>query len=206
MLQPRTASSLKIRLLFSVGILAIGVVMLLISFFDKQSHSSKMSVTVFSQPHELHPFQFNPLLFSQKNLFHHWTFLFFGFTHCSDVCPATLSTLKEVYSNLHAQYPELQVVFVSIDPQEKMADLQPYLASFNKDFIGLRGTKEQVENLKQQFGVHAALDTHSSTLSHTSSIFLINPQGQWLALFPYGLRSKQMQDQFKIIVENYSHV
>src|SRR5438128_2387745 len=55
--------------------------------------------------------------FTQKNFLNHWTLLFFGFTHCSNVCPTTLDMMGRAYSQLQKQYPSLQVVLVSLDPE-----------------------------------------------------------------------------------------
>ncbi|HSW71013.1 MAG TPA: SCO family protein [Gammaproteobacteria bacterium] len=206
MLQASAASVSKIKFLLFLALFLGLLAILLVFFISPQKTSNTAKVLVFSKPRELRPFQLNQNLFSQKNLSQHWTFLFFGFTHCSTVCPTTLTVLKEVYAHLHSYYPELQIVFVSIDPErEKTIDLQHYLASYNKDFIGLAGTKEQLENLKQQFGVYAE-PSHSFIWNHSSSLFLINPKGQWLALFPEGLHPKQIEEQFKIMEKNYSHV
>src|SRR5258707_1091290 len=55
--------------------------------------------------------------FTEKDFYKHWTLLFFGFTHCASVCPTTLDVMNRTYSQLHAQYPDLRVVLVSVDPE-----------------------------------------------------------------------------------------
>lgn len=216
MLQARPTSFLKMQLLLALVITVLIAVIVVACYFSPKQQTPETAVTVFSEPRELKPFLLGGAsekkqntLFSQANFKNHWTFLFFGFTHCSEVCPATLTELNEAYQNLHALYPELQVVFISIDPEhEHGIELRRYAASFNKNFIGLSGTTEQLTNLKQQFGVIAERDETSSksTLNHTSAIFLINPKGQWAALFPYGMRSKQIQTNFKTVIEKTPHV
>jgi protoheme IX farnesyltransferase len=150
------------------------------------------AATVFPEPRELKPFRLTTANgpFSQADLKQHWTLLFFGFTHCSDVCPTTLATLKELYQTLHPQLAELQIVFVSIDPQQDSpARLQAYVKNFNSDFIAATGTTEELHTLEQQVGIFV----EDSSMVHTSSVLLINPQGKWAALLPYGMRATQIR-------------
>jgi protein SCO1/2 len=210
MLQPRARAFLRIQLLFVLGLSTF--IILLISFYSVHNKKSESSLTViqFPEPRELKPFYLGEgsrkaPAFSLANLKNHWTFLFFGFTHCSEICPATLSELKDVYQDLQGSYPEVQVVFISLDPeQDDSLALKHYLSSFNEHFIGVSGTLKQLNPLKQQLGVQSEGDEmkHPSSLNHTSSVFLINPQGQWLALFPYGLRAKEISRRFEAIVKN----
>ncbi len=164
---------------------------------------SAQRILVFSEPRQLTPFQLGS--FSQNQLLHHWTFLFFGFTHCNEVCPLTLTELKRAYALLKGRYPELQVIFVSIDPQrDRGSAVRRYVHSFNQDFIGLSGSSAQTQALQKRFGV--VVEQSSATLNHSSSLFLINPQGQWIALFPFGLSAQEIQAQFHAIAEQSSHV
>lgn len=209
MLQPRP-SSYKIPLLLLLVALTTLAALVLVFRPAAKNQKNTLAVTVFSQPRPVQAFELGSsedhknVLFSQANFDHHWTFLFFGFTHCSEVCPASLTELKEVYQHLHNTYPNLQIVFVSIDPtHEQKADPQHYAASFNENFIGLQGTVLQLKMITQQFGVFA--EPNANTINHTSSIFLINPKGEWVALFPYGMRSKQIQANLKTIIED-AHV
>ncbi|HSW71326.1 MAG TPA: SCO family protein, partial [Gammaproteobacteria bacterium] len=195
---------MKIRLLFFLGSAAL-LLLIWSFFFFAPKKPAQERATLFSGPRKIAPFSFGEPLFSEKNFQRHWTFLFFGFSHCATICPTTLRELKEAYKDLHIHHPELQIVFVTLDPEEDQPKiLKHYTASFNPDFIGLRGNAKQVQTLTQQFAVFVG-KAADATMVHTSSVFLINPEGQWVAMFPYGLSSSQIQTQFKSILKSTAH-
>jgi protein SCO1/2 len=111
--------------------------------------------------------------------------VFFGFTHCPDVCPATLALLADVQRRV--AIPDLKLVLVSIDPERDTPDaLERYLAAFNSSAIGLRGDPRQIQALTRQFGVAAArvdLPGGGYTMDHSSTVFLMDARGQNVAVF-----------------------
>jgi protein SCO1/2 len=133
--------------------------------------------------------------FTEKDFYQHWTLLFFGFTHCASVCPTTLDVMNHAYKDLHAKYPDLRVVLVSVDPErDTTASLAQYVKGYNQDFIGITGKVQDIRKLQSQLGVFTARDSTSDNyqIQHTSSIMLINPQGKWAALFKYGLKPAEL--------------
>jgi len=129
-------------------------------------------------------------VFGLENLQGKWSFLFFGFTHCPDICPITLSVLNEVTTRIEkdGQHSDTQVVFVSIDPaRDTPGQLAAYVAYFNKEFIGLGGSQEQVQSLAGQIGVVYFRSETSATgdylMDHSASAFLIDPQGRLVGVF-----------------------
>lgn len=160
--------------------------------------------TLFPVPRDLKAFELitGDKKFSQKDFNGHWTLLFFGFTHCSNVCPATLDMMNRAYTTLHEQIPNLQVVLVSLDPERDTADkLASYTRSFNPDFIGVTGEIKDIRKLQSQLGVYSARDASTTDdnyqIEHTSSIMLINPQGKWAGLFRFGIKP----DEFAKVVK-----
>lgn len=134
--------------------------------------------------------------FTQQDFYDHWTLLFFGFTHCSNVCPTTLDMINRAYGPLQKKYPNLQVVLVSLDPARDTAEtLAAYTRSFNPAFIGVSGELKDLRKLQSQLGVYSAPDTSTEganyQIQHTSSIMLINPQGKWAGLFKFGMNPQQ---------------
>ncbi len=130
-------------------------------------------------------------VFTRDNLLGKWTFLFFGYTHCPDVCPMTLSVLSSVYNRLDEKDGEgfgEQIVFLSVDPNrdtpEKLAE---YMAFFNEKFIGVTGSKEEIDEFSMQYGAGYILGEETApgeySVNHTSAIFLIDPKGRLVALF-----------------------
>lgn len=141
---------------------------------------------IFPTARELKPFELmstNGSAFTEKNLRGHWTLLFFGFTHCSSICPTTLSLLKNSYVKLHKTYPNLQVVFISLDPvRDTRAALSKYTKAYHPDFISVSGKIQELRKLQSQLGVYSSNDASAANnyqIQHTASIMLINPRGEW---------------------------
>ncbi len=120
-----------------------------------------------------------------------WTLLFFGYTHCPDVCPVTLSVLKNAVALMgesgHDAEPP-QVVFVSVDPARDSLDhMAAYVSHFNPDFLGVSGGDEALTAFARQLGVlyiRAEPDADGNYLvDHTAAVFLMDPRGHLVALF-----------------------
>ena len=119
-----------------------------------------------------------------------WSFLFFGYTHCPDVCPITLSVLANVHQQLEKKQKNnnVQTVFVSVDPgRDTPEQLAKYVHYFNPDFIGLGGTEDQVDSLGKQIGIvyiHGEKNNIADySVDHTASVFLIDPKGRLVGIF-----------------------
>ena len=141
-----------------------------------------------------------------------WSLIFFGYTHCPDICPPTLAELARLYRR-HAQaspasHP-LQVWFVSVDPQrDDRRRLADYVPRFHEDFTGLGGQPAAIADFARQFGVYAserptsedtalADDPHAAhapavLLSHTTSVFLIAPDASLVSIFSAPHRADDM--------------
>ncbi len=120
-----------------------------------------------------------------------WTLLFFGYTHCPDVCPTTLATLNSVVKQVAAAGPQrepLRVVFVSVDPaRDTVQRLAEYVPNFNKDFLGVTGTPAQIDAFTAQLNIlHIRGETAADggyTVDHSASILLIDPEARFNAVF-----------------------
>ncbi len=119
-----------------------------------------------------------------------WTMLFFGFTHCPDVCPITLSAMKGVKQRLEKLQAEpLQVAFVSVDPKRDTPDVMGrYVKFFDDDFIGITGELNDVHALTSELGIVAAFTANEDapenyTVDHTASMLLVDPQRRVRAKF-----------------------
>ena len=115
--------------------------------------------------------------------------LAFGFTSCPEVCPTTLAVLAQARKKLGARAGELQVVYVTVDPErDDAARLKQYLAGFDPSFVGGTGSDAQLAAVRRDFGIqaekHASAD--GATFSHSSFIYLIDRGGKLRALMPYG--------------------
>ena len=112
--------------------------------------------------------------------------LFFGYTYCPDICPVTLSKMGRVYQLLGEDQQELTTLFVTVDPkrdtQEKLAE---YLDYFALDAIGLRGDKEEIDQVVRQYGAHYSLGEEQASylVDHSTYTYLIDQQGKVRFLF-----------------------
>lgn len=127
--------------------------------------------------------------FANADLLGHWTFLFFGYTQCPDICPTALALMKEIKAIAVAPAPTFRVVFVSVDPRRDTDPLlRDYLAAFDTAFIGVSGSDDALRPLTQALRVdyrrHDEKDTRNYTVDHGAAIHLIDPLGRPAAAFP----------------------
>ena len=127
--------------------------------------------------------------FTRERLDGAWTFLFFGYTHCPDVCPTTLATLRRVEHDLagHASAPR-QHVLVSVDPARDTAEhLAGYVSAFGPAFVGVTGSDSELSKLAREVGAvyfrGEPNDVGTYLVDHTASIMLMDPRGRLVALF-----------------------
>ncbi len=112
-----------------------------------------------------------------------WSIVFFGYTHCPDVCPITLQIMKNTLSKLAEQNKELpQIVFVSVDPMRDTSEvMKNYISFFDEDFVGITGDLNDVHAMTRSLGIVAAFtankeDPENYLVDHTASLLLIDPQ------------------------------
>lgn len=144
-----------------------------------------------------------------------WSFIFFGYTHCPDVCPLTLTILGQAFKILEKNpvvLPEVQGVFISVDPQRDTPEsLKEYVSYFNDRFIGVTGSTAELDNFSRQmsalYTVHPKeADQPDGTylVSHNSTIFLVDPQGRLYGRFPPPQTPKEIAGVFMKIRAFYN--
>lgn len=111
--------------------------------------------------------------------------IFFGFTHCPDVCPTTLARLARLRRELGQGDDALSIVFVSVDPErDTPAEVGNYMSLYDAPVIGLTGTPAQIEQVKKQFGIYSRKVEQpggSYSVDHTASVILLDKNGQFVA-------------------------
>jgi len=118
--------------------------------------------------------------------------LFFGYTQCPDVCPTTLATWKKVHEALGSDAGRVRFAFVTVDPERDTPErLGLHVNAFHPDFIGLTGSQEELQSVYDIFDVYFEKDTSSGSalgylVSHTATMFVIDPEGQWRLRETYG--------------------
>jgi protein SCO1/2 len=114
--------------------------------------------------------------------------MFFGYTHCPDVCPTTMAELNQVMQKLGDDAQRVQVVFVTVDPQRDTAELMgQYVPAFNPAFVGLRpaddaALKEVTKSFRVVVNKVEGSTPNNYTIDHTAGIYVFDPKGQ-LRLF-----------------------
>jgi protein SCO1/2 len=111
------------------------------------------------------------------------TVVFFGYTQCPDVCPATMAELAEVKRSLGADGQRVQGVFVTVDPErDTPALLKSYMAGFDPSFVALRGTPEQTQAVAKEFKVFYAKvpgkEPGSYTMDHSAGSYVFDTNGR----------------------------
>lgn len=113
--------------------------------------------------------------------------VFFGFTHCPDICPAALDKMTAALTTLGDKAQVVQPLFITIDPARDTADvMKAYLASYHASILGLTGSEESIKSVEETYKVYAAkVDTGTPvyTMAHSSFVFLMSPTDELLDIF-----------------------
>lgn len=124
---------------------------------------------------------------SKASLTGKWTLVFFGFTYCPDICPATMALLNQMLKTLDEEVKkELQVVLVSVDPaRDKPELLNQYVNYFNADFTGITGDFLQILSLSGNLNAafKKVVTDDGYTVDHSANIFLLNPKADYVGFF-----------------------
>lgn len=119
-----------------------------------------------------------------------WSLVFFGFTHCPDVCPTTLMQLKMARGKLQTDLAittPLRIVFVSIDPERDTPEvIAPYVRYFGDDVTGLTGDPAQIDIFARALGAFyqkVEMKNGDYAMDHSAGVMLVDPAGQYRALF-----------------------
>jgi protein SCO1/2 len=114
--------------------------------------------------------------------------VFFGFTHCPEVCPTTLVQLGNLTKQIGQAADKLQILFITVDPERDTPEqMALYLESFDPRVVGLSGTREQVEAALKAYKAYAKkVPTDGSyTMDHTASVYLMNADGSFRTMIDY---------------------
>ena len=140
-----------------------------------------------------------------------WILLAYGYTHCPDVCPLTLSHLRDVKKIVDPNGDQVQVAFVTIDPERDTPDiLRQYVGHFDQQFTqkfkGLSGTPQEIAQAAQAYNVkYEKKDSTSAagyTMAHTAEVYLIDPQFNWRMTFPFGVKAQEIAADLQTLMQN----
>ena len=125
--------------------------------------------------------------FTDAQLAGKWHLVFFGYTHCPDICPTALNDLSLALDQLGGEEKEVSIVFISVDPErDTPAVLKSYVQSFSGPIIGLTGTSQEVALAAREYHVYYAKHPTAGggyDMDHSAVIYIMDPQGRFTATF-----------------------
>jgi protein SCO1/2 len=130
----------------------------------------------------------------------------FGYTHCPDVCPMTLSDFASAMKRLGADASRVQLLFVTVDPQRDTAELlKQYVPAFNPTFIGLRGDERTTEKVTRDFRIYAKRDEGKGaeyTVQHSAQSFVFDREGKLRLVIGYGLEPEKIAADLRVLLNS----
>lgn len=169
--------------------------------FNKQSPIT-LAATPIKNNQRLSAFKltdYNDRVFDNKSLRGHWTLVFFGYTNCPDICPATLNLVREAWSHYNvANPPPARFVFANLAPTPiETSTLKQFLANYNPNFMGVTGSKSEMQKFSDQLGIYFV--EQNGSFDHTASLMLIDPQGKLAAIFTPPFSAEELVKDLKLL-------
>lgn len=131
--------------------------------------------------------------------------LYFGYTFCPDVCPATLVELANASQLLGKDAEKLQVIMVTVDPlRDTPEKLEKYVTHFDPDFLGLTGTEDEIAAAATPFGIYYEKQEGSEAtgylMDHTASVIVVDPEGHLRLIYPFGTSGEDIAEDIRHLV------
>ena len=177
-----------------------------------QAPRHDLSATRFPVARDIQPFELidhHSAAFDQAALQQHWSFVFFGYTYCPDVCPTTLSVLNGVAQRLQDVDADVRFVMVTVDPERDTPErLAEYVTYFNGDFLGVTGSDAGLTQLTRQLGIlYNRVEPEDGAagylIDHTAGVFLFDPDGRYHAVFTPPLSVDRLAGDFRKMLQDY---
>jgi protein SCO1 len=133
--------------------------------------------------------------------------IFFGYTSCPDVCPITLSELRKVQEQLGENASQIQVVFITVDPERDTPEvIQKYVSIFNPAFIGLSGSIEDLEPVWREYGVYREVEQVETSaagylVTHTARTYLIDQDGNLRLSYSFGTAIDDIVHDLMVLIK-----
>jgi protein SCO1/2 len=127
--------------------------------------------------------------------------IFFGFTHCPDICPAELQVIAQALEQLGDKAKNVVPIFITLDPERDTPEaMGSYVKSFGPNFVGLTGSPEAIAAAAKAYRVsYAKVEDKESAanygVDHSALVYLMDPEGRYVTHFSYGLSAEQMAEK-----------
>ncbi len=143
-------------------------------------------------------------LVTEQDFVGKWSLVYFGYTHCPDVCPTSLSTMTQALKLLGDKARDIQPWFITVDPErDKAPVVRDYVKYFDPRLKGLTGTPAMIQRLADQFGVRFEKgevdpdDPNLYAMDHSASLFLMAPDGRFVTKFAYGISADTLAEKLR---------
>lgn len=190
----------------AVGGLFVGLIAVIGFALVNQTHN--FAGTVLEPPKAMYNFQLQgpderPVKLSDFR--GKYVLVFFGYTSCPDVCPTTLKDLTGVLKQLGAESSQMQVLFISVDPEkDTVKRLSTYIKQFDSRIIGLTGTLEDIQLTAKEYGIFFEKKPFGTeggyTVDHTATLLLLDPSGSLRVAYPYGTSYKEVAADIRYLL------
>lgn len=158
--------------------------------YSKQNHVNPKYIEWLNKPRPLENFKLESTSgeFTHQSLLGHWSIVLFGFLHCPDICPTSLTELTTLISELKKKSPQLPIkfIFISVDPQrDTVNNIEQYLEYFDESIVGVTGSQTQLANIAQSLSIQFKVNGNSDnyTLAHSINFSIIAPNGHFNGRF-----------------------
>jgi protein SCO1/2 len=136
-----------------------------------------------------------------------YVYLYFGYTFCPDVCPATMNELAKMTEMMGEEAQNVQVLMITVDPQRDTAEkLEEYMAFFDPSFIGLTGTDEEIATTAQPYGVFYQANEGSVEsgylVDHSTRTYLLTPERVPIVAYPFSVTAEEMATDLEYLLSN----
>lgn len=197
-----------------VGMGAIFLVLLVAAFggawklYDLSRSYKGMELSTANPAPDFELYDRNGELFRLSDQRGKISLLFFGYSHCPDVCPATLAVYRELAKSLEQKNraDDVRLVFITVDPERDTPErLQEYLPRYGEHVIGLTGTQEELEPVWDAYGVVTEkIEMPGSSLgyavAHPSQIYLIDQNGLFRMIYPFGYSAQDIEHDILLML------
>ena len=131
--------------------------------------------------------------------------VFFGFMHCPDICPTTLTELNSLMDKLGKDAQDVQVLFVTVDPErDKLDNLGPYMEVFNPNFLGLWGTPDEIEAVTKEFKIIyqkvPGVTPNNYSVDHSAGTYIFDKSGKVRLFVTYGADVEALTNDVRLLL------
>lgn len=133
--------------------------------------------------------------------------VYFGYTFCPDVCPATLGTVAQALNQLGQKADEVQVIMISVDPgRDSPEKLAEYVSHFNPSFVGGTNSPEEIAKITSRYGIYYKISSEATSngdylVDHTATLMVIDRGGHLKLVLPFGVTANEIADDLKYLLK-----